>query len=834
MSDDCRSTITFRSNLQPVKGSCLNDTNFLKTIRDPFALEFLNEFLNKYGNSYRLSTIQQEEYNKASLHCVYAAKDDYPWGTIRIEDGTEVVVCKCINTNCSHFNVCRPDFQESELLVIEENLKQVDRSAEFLIYKDPYIKENLDFEDKIAVELLVNSLPSNEELINDVALRKKRDSEMLPKHHVLPTESEEIKHDNIDKKYVDQQIGFSSFVEASQESVIESDVTERILINAGPGTGKTWTLIEKLIYMIEEKGIDPEGILVLCFSRAAIEVIEQRLQAAADANRIGYDWRKIEIRTFDSFATYLIAWVQERYPDLLPKNYILESQDYDTRIDTAIHLLKKKEDMFSQYEHIVIDEVQDLVGCRAEFVLQILSILPPDCGFTLLGDSCQALYDWQAKDDPSIMSSEDFYTSLFKDYKDIHYLFFKENHRQMGDLSLIAVPYRNAILTGTAKDRVNTVKNIDSVIVNSEINLKHASMSEIYELTKNGTLGILTRTNGQALKISTWLKNADIPHVLQRPATTSYLGGWIAQVLMAYPNQTINEELFSQTFLEQFPSMSMDIAKEYWLALISTQHGNHKPRYEVEELLKGLLSNARNKLLFTSIGVAEPVVVSNIHRAKGREFDTVLVIDDVLAAMIDNQIDDIQEHKVCYVALTRPKKRLFKTILKNQYIYIDKGDNRRCFQSGGFKKHKYLSHIEIGYIGDLDENSFAAKSEIQSYIKNDLTSDTRLKLLKCPESDAPYIIYKLVPEENEKLVLGYTGKTFADSIQRALKRIYNSPYRVSTKYYPKIFSDVYVDNLITCISVSGKNLQGAKTFGDFGIWMGFTVSGFAQMEKDRY
>ena len=76
-------------------------------------------------------------------------------------------------------------------------------------------------------------------------------------------------------------MAFASFIEVSQENVIKSDITEHTLINAGPGTGKTWTLIEKLIYMVEEKEIDPEGILVLCFSRAAV-VIEQRLQAAAD------------------------------------------------------------------------------------------------------------------------------------------------------------------------------------------------------------------------------------------------------------------------------------------------------------------------------------------------------------------------------------------------------------------------------------------------------------------------------------------------------------------------------------------------------------------------
>ena len=45
MSTDCRSTVTYRSNLQPVNGSCLNDTDFLKTIRDPFALYTLNELL---------------------------------------------------------------------------------------------------------------------------------------------------------------------------------------------------------------------------------------------------------------------------------------------------------------------------------------------------------------------------------------------------------------------------------------------------------------------------------------------------------------------------------------------------------------------------------------------------------------------------------------------------------------------------------------------------------------------------------------------------------------------------------------------------------------------
>lgn len=39
--------------------------------------------------------------------------------------------------------------------------------------------------------------------------------------------------------------------------------------------------------------------MILCFSRAAVEVVEERLQQAADAGRIGYEYHSILIRTFD-------------------------------------------------------------------------------------------------------------------------------------------------------------------------------------------------------------------------------------------------------------------------------------------------------------------------------------------------------------------------------------------------------------------------------------------------------------------------------------------------------------------------------------------------------
>src|SRR5690606_21411908 len=56
---------------------------------------------------------------------------------------------------------------------------------------------------------------------------------------------------------------------------------------AGPGTGKTSTLIHRVRYLVEEKGVDPGQFLVLTFTnKAALELVERLrrvgLQKAAD------------------------------------------------------------------------------------------------------------------------------------------------------------------------------------------------------------------------------------------------------------------------------------------------------------------------------------------------------------------------------------------------------------------------------------------------------------------------------------------------------------------------------------------------------------------------
>jgi len=66
-----------------------------------------------------------------------------------------------------------------------------------------------------------------------------------------------------------------------QQAAIEAPTPA--LIVAGPGSGKTSTLIGRVEYLIDTQGIAPENILALTFSRKAAEEMQERLQGVLDA-----------------------------------------------------------------------------------------------------------------------------------------------------------------------------------------------------------------------------------------------------------------------------------------------------------------------------------------------------------------------------------------------------------------------------------------------------------------------------------------------------------------------------------------------------------------------
>lgn len=86
---------------------------------------------------------------------------------------------------------------------------------------------------------------------------------------------------------------------SQQRKAVKSDAG-RILVLAGAGAGKTKTLLQKLIYLIEEKSVSPANILTVTFSKNAANEIIDRLIISSDStgkyNEIITDKQTTELR----------------------------------------------------------------------------------------------------------------------------------------------------------------------------------------------------------------------------------------------------------------------------------------------------------------------------------------------------------------------------------------------------------------------------------------------------------------------------------------------------------------------------------------------------------
>ncbi|MGH3390562.1 MAG: UvrD-helicase domain-containing protein, partial [Actinomadura sp.] len=67
-------------------------------------------------------------------------------------------------------------------------------------------------------------------------------------------------------------------LDEQQRRVVEHE-RGPLLVLAGPGTGKTTTIVEAVVDRIDSRGIDPERVLVLTFSRKAAGELRERITA---------------------------------------------------------------------------------------------------------------------------------------------------------------------------------------------------------------------------------------------------------------------------------------------------------------------------------------------------------------------------------------------------------------------------------------------------------------------------------------------------------------------------------------------------------------------------
>ena len=118
---------------------------------------------------------------------------------------------------------------------------------------------------------------------------------------------------------------------------------KRNLVLAGAGTGKTTTIIGKILYLIQEKKCKEEEILAIAFSKAAKEEIEERLKS--------HGVEKVKIKTFHALGLeiYKKTYGDKREVTKLSNKALSDFVNNIIRKNINEDLNKKLAKYFSEY-----------------------------------------------------------------------------------------------------------------------------------------------------------------------------------------------------------------------------------------------------------------------------------------------------------------------------------------------------------------------------------------------------------------------------------------------------------------------------------------------------
>lgn len=425
-----------------------------------------------------------------------------------------------------------------------------------------------------------------------------------------------------------------------QRSVVQAGAESRTLVTAGPGTGKTHTLVARLDHLVNSEGLSPgHEVLILSFTRSAVRVLRDRLRAGEGAASFS---RSV---TFDSFATRLLSAVD-------PEGE-WASRSFDGRIRAATDALRSDDaarEFVSDCRHLLVDEMQDLVGDRSAFVQALLEVVPG--GFTLMGDPAQGIYDYQLGASDRVKGPQALYEWVRQRFRgDLREVMLTENFRALSAEAEAALWAGDELRLADC-DYLRVWRDFDDLLAD----LPHlGSYRDIGSLlgAAGPSTALLCRTNGEALRVSQELYRHDVPHTLQRAATDRTAVAWIGRVLSEVSGVSLSRRQFA-TALSAVAASAPPEA-EAWSVLRRTARGGGD---NVD--LTALANRIRRHDLPDDALQDAPaaVVVSTVHRAKGLEFDRVVYVRCPDERRPEDAAELAAETRVRFVALTRPRRHL--------------------------------------------------------------------------------------------------------------------------------------------------------------------------------
>jgi ATP-dependent DNA helicase RecQ len=188
-----------------------------------------------------------------------------------------------------------------------------------------------------------------------------------------------------------------------QALVYEAPLNKNIQVIAGPGSGKTHTLILRIARLVQDEKVNPENILVLAYNRAVVIELKDRL--AKLFKELGYAKliNRLKVFTFHGFAKYCLG---DKTDDL----------DFDDWTPEFIKTMNETPGLINQklglIKYVFVDEFQDITKERLSLIQFIAK--PKETNICVIGDPNQSIYGYQRDKGNEPMDPKPYYEEFKK------------------------------------------------------------------------------------------------------------------------------------------------------------------------------------------------------------------------------------------------------------------------------------------------------------------------------------------------------------------------------------------------------------------------------------
>ncbi|MGH3902632.1 MAG: UvrD-helicase domain-containing protein [Pseudonocardiaceae bacterium] len=604
-----------------------------------------------------------------------------------------------------------------------------------------------------------------------------------------------------------------------QRSVVEQPADALLLVTAGAGAGKTHTIVRRLERLISDEDLNARDVLVLSFSRSAVHQLRNRIvRTAGDGNFV-------RVQTFDSWALDLLMEVDA--------NQDWSSRSFDERIRgaTAAIVDGLADDRYEELCHVVIDEVQDLVDDRRNLVQVLLARF--ECGFTVVGDPAQSIYGFQVAD-PAERSGEAnrFIEWLRAHFADLVELTLTENFRARTAEARTALAFgpglRVAAEAGRSEGDGDYYEDLRTALMDTLI-LGDLNDGFVRDSLQGfaGTTAILCRTNGQALLVSESLHEAKVPHRLQRSAQDRVVPAWIGMLFDPHRGNMLTRDAF-EDLVPELPLPKESEPSVLWSMLMRSAAGSGRRSLDLGRLRQAVATGRLPDEL-TAPPPAD-LIISSFHRAKGLEFDRVIVMDPG-PLRGDTDTDEAEEARLLYVAMTRPLDELMHLATANTWnVRID--DRTKRWVCYGPQPWQRMGMEIVG--SDVHSDDPAGTAEFSA---DPVELQHRLAATASPGD--PVVLERRYEESLEvglspPYLVVHDGTPIgaaSELFRKALYRLLQQNARFVPRRFPRLIEGVRVDAVET---VTGSEAAGAVAgLGGRGVWLAPRLVGLGRFTYDR-